>query len=271
MSRLRLPLVSLGLLVFALGGAGCDRSSGPIQIDTPPSNPDVFVNSIGMRFQRIPAGTYMMGSHEGQEDERPVHEVTISEDFYLGVFEVTQAQWEQVMDTNPSRFRDPFRPVETISWEDAQTFIDRLNMREATERYRLPTEAEWEHAARGGTQTPYSFGDSTADAEGHAWYLVNANRQTLPVGRKKSNPFGLHDVHGNVWEWVADAYDPLYYQRSPTLDPANAVSSPARSMRGGGWLTLIEDLRTANRGWARGDVGSRMVGFRVLREIPEGQ
>jgi formylglycine-generating enzyme required for sulfatase activity len=258
-------VAALVLLVF-LGG--CDRSDGPLQIDAQEASPDRLVNSIGMRFQRIPAGSFMMGSDDGQDDEKPRHSVTISQDVYMGVFEVTQGQWEQLMDTNPSTFTDPFLPVETITWHDAQTFIERLNARESTTLYRLPTEAEWEYAARGGTQTPYSFGDTTDDVAAHAWYLVNANQRTMTIGRKTPNPFGLHDVHGNVWEWVADAYDPTYYYRSPGIDPANTVYSGAQSLRGGGWLTTLDDLRTANRGWARADLGSRMVGFRVLRDIP---
>jgi formylglycine-generating enzyme required for sulfatase activity len=256
--------------LLSVVGLGCDRSGdGPIQIDTDPSNEAMVVNSIGMRFQRVPAGSFQMGSTRGQDDEQPVHAVTISQDFYLGVFEVTQAQWTQVMDRNPSTFVGPFRPVETVSWNDVQVFLERLNARENTTRYRLPSEAEWEYAARGGTQTLYSFGDSTADASAYAWYLANSNRQTITIGQRRSNPFGLHDVHGNVWEWVQDAYDPTYYRRSPGVNPANSARSSARSLRGGGWFTILEDLRTANRGWARADLGSQMIGFRVLREIPD--
>lgn len=248
---------------------GCDQS-GPESSRVPDTEGDaVFVNSIGMRFVRIPAGSFQMGSMDGQDDERPVHEVEISEPFYIGALEVTQQQWTQVMGANPSRFREPFHPVERVTWSDAQAFVDSLTAREDGDRYRLPTEAEWEYAARGGRQTPFSFGSSTDSLRAHAWFNANANEHSWPAGRKRPNPFGLHDVYGNVWEWVQDAYNPFFYRFSPTVDPKNDADSNARIMRGGGWLSIKKDMRAANRAWTRGDTGGRMIGFRVVREIPE--
>jgi formylglycine-generating enzyme required for sulfatase activity len=258
------------MLVVAL--LGCDQSGPP---NDPPSterfSAETVVNSVGMRFVRIPAGTFQMGSETGQDDEVPVHKVRISEPFYMGALEVTQQQWNQLMNENPSRFQEPFHPVERVTWFDAQAFIDSLNQKEGVGLYRLPTEAEWEYAARAGTRTPFSFGASNDSLKAYAWYNVNAEEHTWPAGRKKANPFGLHDIHGNVWEWVQDSYNPFFYRFSPTVDPKNDQDSNARIIRGGGWLSIKKDMRAANRAWTRGDTGSLMIGFRVVREIPEDE
>jgi formylglycine-generating enzyme required for sulfatase activity len=263
-----LSLVGLVAALLAIL-VGCDQSAPESPRSRAVEGDDVYVNSIGMQFVRIPSGSFQMGSESGQEDEVPVHEVQISEPFYIGVMEVTQQQWTQVMGTNPSRFEEPFHPVEEVSWFDAQAFLDSLNAREDVELYRLPTEAEWEYAARGGAQTPFSFGASTDSLRAHAWFNANADAHTWPAGRKKPNPFGLHDVYGNVWEWVQDAYSPLFYRFSPTVDPKNDADSNARIIRGGGWPSVKKDMRAANRAWTRGETGSRAIGFRVVREIPE--
>lgn len=250
--------------------ASCDGPSSPSRIDTDRDDTDTFVNSLGMGFVRIPAGTFQMGSSNGQADEQPVHEVTISQDFYLSKFEVTQGWWETLMGDNPSRFRDPWRPVENVSWADVQDFIQKLNEREDGAHYRLPTEAEWEYAVRAGSRTTYHFGDAPNQLRKYAWYSVNAEGRTWPAARKRSNPHGLHDVYGNVWEWVHDAYDPDYYATSPSVDPrADDVRASARVIRGGGWHSVTSDMRSANRGWARPGVRFDHVGFRLVREIPE--
>ena len=188
-------------------------------------------NGIGMRFVHIPAGSFTMGSpdsdHEADADEKPAHRVTISRPFYLGKFEVTQAQWQAVMGSSPydaaagarsnpyfdlpgmaERVRKPDNPV-TVSWNEAQQFLQRLNAKEGEKkgqrRYRLPTEAEWEYAARAGTSSVYSFGDDRAQLGRYAWFGEDfASGAPHPVGGKLPNPWGLHDVHGNVWEWVQD-------------------------------------------------------------------
>ena len=152
-----------------------------------------------------------MGSDKGNDDEKPMHEVRISKPFYLGKYEVTQGQWQAVMGNNPSRFKgDPNRPVEQVAWEDVQAFMRKLNAIEGGTTYRLPTEAEWEYAARAGTTTAYSFGDDPRLLGEYAWYSENAKGKTHPVGQKKSNAWGLHDMHGNVWEWVQDWYSKPY-------------------------------------------------------------
>ena len=249
---------------------GCDGPSTPPRIDTGAPDNDTFVNSLGMKFARIPAGTFQMGSPAGEEDERPVHEVTISDDFYISEFEVTQSWWDTMMDAYPSHFQDAWHPVEQVSWYDVQEFIERLNERESTTLYRLPTEAEWEYAARAGSETAYYFGDDPQQLNTHAWFYSNTEQHTLPVGRKRTNAHGLHDVYGNVWEWVLDAYDPSYYAKSPSVNPrASNAMAPARVIRGGGWQSVASDIRSANRGWARPDTRSPNIGFRLVREIPE--
>src|SRR4029434_679147 len=158
-----------------------------------------MVNSLGMPFVLVPAGEFLMGSADGADDERPVHTVRISQPFYLGQYAVTQAQLQAVMESNPSQFTgDPNRPVEQVSWEDVQEFIRRLHAREGGAAYRLPTEAEWEYAARAGSTTAYCFGDDPRQLREYAWYSENSGGQTHPVGQLKPSAWGLYDMHGNV-------------------------------------------------------------------------
>lgn len=257
-----------GLCVLSLVG-GCDGPSTPSHPTTDETDTTSVSNALGIKFVRIPAGTFQMGSTDGQGDEQPVHEVTISEDFYLSVYEVTQAQWQAIMDDNPSRFQDPWHPVEQVSWRDVQQFVEKLNER-GENRYRLPTEAEWEYAVRADRHAAYHFGDDREQLPNYAWYSANAAEGTMPVGRKRSNPHGLHDMYGNVWEWVFDAYDPDYYANSPSVDPrASEVFAPGRVIRGGGWGSVATDMRSANRGWARPDTRRDNIGFRLVREVAD--
>lgn len=267
-SLFRIPLCVAGVYVVLLGG--CDW--GGNQTQEFPRRDSVYENSIGMSFQFIPKGRFDMGSVTGERDEKPVREVEITEPFFLGSTEVTQEQWESVMSQNPSTFEGPYNPVESVSWRGAQAFIDSLNRIENTDLYRLPTEAEWEYAARGGTTTRYYFGETRDSMRYHAWYSFNSDRQTHRVGRRHANPFGLHDVYGNVWEWVGDAYDPAFYDGASAVDPFHGGSSrEPRVIRGGGWFGVNSDLRSANRAWAQPTVTSSHLGFRVLREIPDDQ
>jgi formylglycine-generating enzyme required for sulfatase activity len=247
---------------------------GPPQKSTPVSIPDQerpqpeIRDRLGMEFVRIPAGTFQMGSNDGSDDERPVHQVTISQPFDLGKYPVTQAQWEAVMGDNPSAFTgDPTRPVEKVSWEDVQRFIEQLNARDHTAgvTYRLPTEAEWEYAARAGTTTAYSFGDDPAQLDAYAWYDDNSGDTTHPVGQKQPNPWGLYDMHGNVWEWVQDWYGT--YPAEAVTDPQGPDTGSDRVFRGGGWTYGAGDCRSAYRGNAvPGDRGF-ILGFRLLRQV----
>jgi formylglycine-generating enzyme required for sulfatase activity len=217
-----------------------------------------------MEFVRIPAGRFQMGS-TAYDDEEPVHRVEITQPFYLGTTEVTQSQWESVMGNNPSQYKGPNHPVEQVSWEEVQTFIEKLNAREPGVTYRLPTEAEWEYAARAGTTTAYSFGDSAGDLDEYAWYGGNAGGQTHPVGQKPANGWGLYDVHGNVWEWVQDWYGK--YPSSPQRDPSGPPSGADRVVRGGGWYDRARNCRSASRLlWPPG-YGYGGLGFRLLRAV----
>ncbi|MDR2696368.1 MAG: formylglycine-generating enzyme family protein [Deltaproteobacteria bacterium] len=224
-------------------------------------------NSLGMEFVLIPAGSFMMGTAphatEGSRDERPARQVTISKPFYLGKYETTQAQWEAVMGNNPSKFKGPYKPVEQVSWHDAQEFIKRLNAREGHGRYRLPTEAEWEYAARAGTNGAWFFGDDANELSKYAWYGANAKNTTHPVGQKPANPWGLHDVYGNVWEWVQDWYGGSYSAKSPGHDPKGAAIGLYRVLRGGSWFRLAGSCRSGTRASEPPDHRGDSLGFRL--------
>ena len=219
-----------------------------------------------MEFVLIPAGTFQMGSNDSEafEDEQPVHTVRLTQPFYLGKYEVTQGQWQAVMENNPSKFTgDPNRPVENVSWDDVQEFIRRLHARESGTTYRLPTEAEWEYAARAGTTTRWSFSDDASQLGRYAWYERNAGGKTHPVGQLQPNPWGLYDMHGNVWEWVQDWYGK--YTSGTAVNPAGPSSGSHRVLRGGSWNGTAPHCRSANR--VVDAPGNRYVrlGFRLLR------
>lgn len=253
-----------------------------------------ITNSIGIKLVLVHKGTFQMGSPSGEKvsqvDERQ-HAVTISEDYYLGAFELTQAQYLKVMGNNPSIFqgdkvaeRDPQtnqvvknvdssnHPVEQVYWRDAVEFCKRLSAlpeeKAAGRVYRLPTEAEWEYACRAGSQTTYSFGDNESQLGDCAWYNQNACRQTHPVGEKKPNAWGLYDMHGNVWEWCSD-WDGDYPEGS-IRDPAGAREGVHRVGRGGGWSLGAEYCRSANRADWLPSYRNRSLGFRVALNFPTG-
>jgi formylglycine-generating enzyme required for sulfatase activity len=227
--------------------------------------PGEWTNSLGMFFRRIPAGTFQMGS-DGHNDEKPVHQVHISKPFYLGKYPVTQAEWQAVMGSNPSYFEGAERPVERVSWEESQAFIAKLNAREPGKRYRLPTEAEWEYACRGGSESAYSFGDDASLLGEYAWYDGNSGRETHPVGEKLPNGWGLYDMHGNVWEWVQDWYGSDYYpgRPYPDVDPTGPDDGPNRVIRGGGWGNAPQCLRSAYRSYALAGYRGSFIGFRLV-------
>jgi formylglycine-generating enzyme required for sulfatase activity len=177
------------------------------------------INTIGIEFILIPAGSFTMGSNDGDSDEKPPHTVTISRPFYIGKYEVTQKQWVIIMGNNPSGFKGGNNPVENVSWNDVQEFIRKLNAKEGTTAYRLPTEAEWEYACRAGSTTKYCFGNDKSQLGQYAWYEKNSDNKTHPVGQLQANAWGLYDMHGNVWEWCEDWYGEDYYSSSPSTDP----------------------------------------------------
>jgi formylglycine-generating enzyme required for sulfatase activity len=187
-----------------------------------------------------------------EDDEKPAHEVTLTKPFYLGRFEVTQEQYQQVMGANPSAFKGRDLPVEQVSWDDAREFCRKASRcpltpaslrssrpspagGEGTCTVRLPTEAEWEYACRAGTTTKFNSGDEDTDLEQAAWFGKNSGWHTNACGQKKPNAWGLYDMHGNVWEWVQDYFDDKYYGESPSVDPKGPASGGDRVLRGGGW------------------------------------
>jgi formylglycine-generating enzyme required for sulfatase activity len=206
--------------------------------------------TTGMEFVLAKGGCFQMGDtfEDGRSDQRPVHEACVN-DFYLGKYEVTQGQWKTVMGNNPSHFKGcgDDCPVESVSWYDVQEFISRLKQRSG-KRYRLPTEAEWEYAARnGGKREKWAGTSSERDLGDYAWYDKNSGDQTHPVGQKKSNGLGLYDMAGNVWEWCEDWYAGLYYERSPKDNPGGPGSGRLKVLRGGSWDNYAGYSRAAYR------------------------
>ncbi len=265
-------------LLSAAGGGHITTGGGPITS----TGVKLVKNSIGMTFTRIPAGTFLMGSptteagHRPHED--PVHDVRITHSFYISVHPVTQAQYERVVRRNPAKYIKsrgcgPDHPVESVSWRDAEAFCAKLAElpdEEVQHRgYRLPTEAEWEYACRGGTTTAYHFGDRITPAEavtaaGSGKY---AGKSTAPVGSCPPNAYGLHDTHGNVQEWVSDWYEEYYYIDSPNEDPPGPGRGLMRVARGGAWSMLPTDARSAARRAYPPETHSDSIGFRVVMVI----
>ena len=280
-----IPILSL---LFALFGCSQLDTAAP-RAQTAPratvqAETKAYTNSIRMEFIAIPAGSFMMGAGDSDPDadgsEKPQHKVTISKPFSIGKYEVTQAQWEAVMGSNPytldrsnpyynlpgmkERITRPTHPA-TVSWNDAQKFIQGLNAKEGHNRYRLPTEAEWEYAARAGTTTAYSFGDNISDLGRYAWYGEDfASGGTHPVGQKLSNPWGLSDVHGNAWEWVQDWYGENYYAQSPSTDPKGPASGSQRVVRGGSWHQTADSWRSSFGKSYEPDYRGISIGFRLV-------
>ena len=233
---------------------------------TPGTPTATLTNSIGMEFVLIPAGTFHMGSATGEADERPVRQVKISKPFYLGKYEVTQEQWQAVMGKNPSFFTgNPKSPVESVWWTDVLEFIRRMNTKEGHQKYRLPTEAEWEYAARAGTTSTYSFGNDAVLLSEYAWYKDNAGGTTHPVGQLKPNAWGLHDMLGNVWEWVQDWYQ--RYEATAVTDPHGPEAGTHRLRRGCAWNNASEICRVANR-YSVAGYRDDFLGFRLVRTAP---
>ena len=221
----------------------------------------------------IPAGTFFMGSKTdpfasnlASADEQPQHLVSIKS-FLMGKYEVTQEQWYAVMGTMPSNFKGRTLPVEQVSWDDAQVFVKKLSDKTG-KNYRLPTEAEWEYAARGRSQTSYAFGENENQLERFAWFLNNSYGQTHPIGEKTPNTFGLYDVLGNVFEWTQDCWNPNY-DDAPTDGSAwtsgYSADCDKRVSRGGAWSYHSQHFRSAYRDWNYAADSHSFLGFRVAR------
>jgi formylglycine-generating enzyme required for sulfatase activity len=204
--------------------------------------------------------------------ETPLHRVKITRAFYLSACEVTNAQYSHVTGTIPSYWKNADWPVEQVSWDDAVTYCRRLSDLRGEKfgagEYRLPTEAEWEYAARAGTTTAFCSGDDPATLSDFAWTRENSGMTVHAVGQKKANNFGLSDVYGNVWEWCADGFSVDFYKRSPAADPFLSPTERSRILRGGGWgNSPPECFRSAYRNCENGDLRNTEVGFRVARSI----
>ena len=265
---------------------GCLAVLALARAEDPPRQKEI-TNSLGMRFVRIPAGEFQMGSAEtdpaAQPDEQPRHRVQIKE-FCLGVCEVTQAEYRRVMGENPSWFsatgpgrRDAAgidtsrHPVDMVSWVDAQAFCRKLSElpdeRRAGRRYRLPTEAEWEYACRAGTSTTFSTGDKLTAKQAQIQPDDPAARRSVgpaPVGSFPANAFGLHDMHGNVWEWCADPYVFDAYRDPAAVDLNGPDPGMGRVVRGGAWNFSADLARSANRDFTRASRRDVANGLRVV-------
>jgi len=233
-------------------------------------------DSLGVKLSLIPPGQFTMGSPKDEEwhrDDEVQHRVTMTKAFYLGSTEVTQRQWKALMGDNPSFFTDSDDlPVETVTWEQAMTFCRKLSAKEDAS-YRLPTEAEWEYACRAGTVTPFHNGETIttdqANYDGNNTYAGGPKgvfrETTTPAGSFATNPWGLHDMHGNVWEWCADWYGE--YPASEVRDPTGPAEGDRRIFRGGCWINFPAVCRSANRAKVVPVSWHFHLGFRVVRDL----
>ncbi len=217
----------------------------------------------------VPAGSVPVGDPLDYEDEEdgPRPGITIARPFAIGKYEVTQAQWQAVMGSNPSHFKGPDLPVEMVTWRDVQEYLHRLNAKTG-KQYRLPTETEWEYAARAGSGASYSFGEDKAQLKHHAWYEGNAGGETRPVGQLPPNAFGLHDMHGNVWEWVADCYGSSYAAVLPADFAKEREGFCYRVIRGGSVLNFPKYLTAFYRTSLTPINFNNNLGFRVALILP---
>jgi formylglycine-generating enzyme required for sulfatase activity len=214
---------------------------------------------VEMRFSFIPPGSFLMGSGDG---DGPVHRVTLTKGFYLGICPITQAQWKAVMGTDPSNFKGPDRPVEQVNWSDAVQFCSKLTVRLAGRgQVRLPSESEWEYACRAGTTTDYHTGNDEVTLLAAGWYDANSDRETHPVGQLTANAWNLYDMHGNVWEWCNDWLGT--YSSEQQTDPAGPAVGSGRVYRGGSWDDSAGRCRSAYRGRVDPSFRSSILGFRV--------
>jgi formylglycine-generating enzyme required for sulfatase activity len=255
-------------LIFIINCSSTQKISTPdkgkewtIQLPGLPDNAQKLV------LVRIPAGTFIMGSPDDEvnreENEGPQHRVTLTNDFYLGKFEVTQAQWEALMDENPSTEFGPNLPVNRVSWYDAQEYMKRLCDVSGIDGFRLPTEAEREYAARASAHTAAHFSNiiTPENLSVYAWYRDNAEYEIHHVGTKEPNQFGLYDMLGNVWEWTNDWYG--LYTAEAKIDPMGPETGEEKVIRGGSWGGRFEWIRSADRGKFPPESKYHTGGFRV--------
>ena len=271
----RVALVALVAVVCLAAATAAEPKETGVKPKDPPKELSVDLGKgIKLEMVLIPAGEFKMGSPDSDKDaeknEKPQHRVRITKPFYMGKYLVTQEQWEAVMGNNPSYFKGPKNPVETVSWDDCQKLLEKLNAKVGTKqgKFVLPTEAQWEYACRAGSTTRYYFGDDKSKLGEYAWYEANSDtmffglsKQTHPVGKKKPNAWGLYDMHGNVCEWCLDFYDFDYYANSPVDDPSGPITGKYRMVRGGTWHS--GSCRSADHGCNVPDRTVEVIGVRV--------
>jgi formylglycine-generating enzyme required for sulfatase activity len=248
-------------------------------------SPKAIKTKSGVEMILVPGGAFTMGDKQGDVDEEP-HEVYI-DSFYIDKYPVTQEEYEKVMGENPSRWKGRKNPVEQVRWSDAVKYCNARSRREGLQPcydletwecnfdangYRLPTEAEWEYACRAGTKTSYSFGDDSKKLRNYAWFKENSSGRPRPVGQKLPNPWGIHDMYGNVFEWCNDFYKVDYYQESPEKNPRGPESGDTKIVRGGSWNSPPDKCRSSyryneNPGYSDVCFGYDIYGFRCVRNF----
>ncbi|MCK4707048.1 MAG: formylglycine-generating enzyme family protein [Gammaproteobacteria bacterium] len=269
MNRLSGKLLTLIIIYFAL--------TAQLQAET-------YTSPFGQKMVKIDAGHFIMGTQnfdllsqevkpdrlEHLKKELPSHKVLISKQFYLATTEVTQGMWSELMGYKPGKEkrwqREDWKslPVSRVSWQSVHEFIEVINDLDDIYRYRLPTEAEWEYAARAGSSGlhPFEYGEMAE----YAWFKESSGNKPMPVGTLKPNAWGLYDMVGNLWEWVDDSYDPGYYSVSPSIDPPGAEASTRKSMRGGSYHCTPERVRVGVRGSYVEHRSLSTLGFRLAAE-----
>jgi len=273
-------------LLLSILFQGCKRKVPDDAAKAPSSSPGESKSESGDEMVKLPGGSFIMGD-ENEIDATP-HEIFLSP-FYIDKNLVTQAEYERVMGENPSRWKGGDNPVEQVRWSDAVKYCNKRSAMEGLEPcydlqswqcnfaangYRLPTEAEWEYACRAGTETAYYFGDSPSKLSNHAWFEDNSGGKPRPVGGKPANPWGLHDMHGNLWQWCNDFYQVDYYQQSPEKDPPGPKTGETKVVRGGAWKFSADSCRSGyryneNPGYADVCFGYDIYGFRCVRNAPD--
>jgi formylglycine-generating enzyme required for sulfatase activity len=256
---------------------GCDRSA-------PKDAANEITTKLGIIMVQLPGGRFTMGDKD--EVDAVPHEVVVSS-FCIDKYLVTQEEYERVMGKNPSRWKADKNPVEQVRWSDAVRYCNARSRAEGlepcydletwqcnfdAEGYRLPTEAEWEYACRAGTDTAYFFGDAPSKLPDYAWFEDNAGGQPRPVGQKLPNPWGLYDMHGNVWEWCNDFYKVDYYQQAPQENPKGPKTGETKVVRGGAWKFSADSCRSGYRynedpGYVDVCFGYDIYGFRCVRNV----
>jgi formylglycine-generating enzyme required for sulfatase activity len=282
------PLAIWLVLALSLMVVGCSKTSDSPQAPAAAAAIEKITTPTGIEMVRLPAGEFVMGDDAGEPEERPAHTVRVS-GFYIDTGEVTQKDYEALVGRNPSKFKGPDRPVDSVSWFAAVQYCNARSAKEglkpsydlralacdfSADGYRLPTQAEWEYACRAGTRSRYSFGDDAAELAAYGWFKENSAKATHPGRGKAPNPWGLYDMCGNVMEWCNDFYAAGYgAAESVAVDPRGPAEGTKRVIRGGSWASDAASCRSSARaaeapGLADACFGIEVYGFRCVRRAP---